>query len=758
MSEPRRPSDAPVNLKDPRLRRAAPHNTSDTASSPAIEKRDPLVVREGTSSGANTPQRSDASLETTLRPNIDPADREKSLITLFSNATDSRLLSRDRDYLEKKVKKARAEYERVQRTHAQFPLMVHQSAQNLKKVEECYKVAQQEADQHGTAERAAVRDFLRLFVDQPVKDSSRYEALLTENNDLRHQFQSLQSQYSSQREITEKSTHELAKVIAENDDLKKRVFDQEGSLKALSQDIISWQDSQRQVEKSVETLRDDMRDTSKTAERFLEFESFRKSAQLKAKATQGGLELVEEKVLSIEKTLSLQQKDESRDKGEIALLHQEVLRLQDGIKANESGVDAVKKEVDTLRKSDEAQSERIKVLGNNVDQLSESLVDHKTTTLNALAQQMDDRLAQVAVEWDLVKSRLCNQDKETERIEHELCAKVTSLQQELTKLEQTSSAIEKVPAVAALTPRVEELEQLQKKLQNGFESVRHNFQWLDQRFNSLKTTELHRSILASIGPVLPKYDQGLIDLAKVAEEIKQLRNKNDQTARIADDNSPVKDEGVGQLRLDYDALTKQFRESRDKVMLNINELQHTQLRSGNEASLFRENIENKLEELENQIHELRRSMKRSGSSKRPTPDCDDLGFSIKARSQARPLERRTTAMSERRYTEQSARSQMSRRTEDVESADESNPEASQQEQERLGMLAKFKGPATSSLHTSVDDESLMKSPARVRDRQLGKRKRSEREDPKDTAIAESEAEDVGRPRRRTRKWDERASL
>jgi hypothetical protein len=691
-------------------------------SSPATEKRDPFGAREGTSSGANTPQRSDVSLENTLQPTIDPADREKSLITLLSNATDSRLLARDREHLEKKVKKARAEHERVQRTHAQFPLMVHQSAQNLKKVEACYKAAQQQADQHVAAERASVRDFLRLFVDQPVKDSSGHEALLAENNDLRRQFQSIQSQHSSQLEVTEKTANELAKVIAENDDLKQRLLSQEHSLTALGQEIISLQYSQKQsienVEQSVRTLRQDMRDTSKTAEKFLEFESFRKSSQLKAKDTQGAMEAVDERVLSIEKTVSV--------------------------------IGTVKNELDSLRKSNEAQSGRIKnllenlttqraetkALGTSVDQLSESLDNHKATTLAALAQQTDDRLAQ---------------NKEIQRVENESSAKVASLQRALTESEQALKATDKVPAGAekagALTSKIEEMEKQQKKVQKLLESVQHNFQWLDHRFNNLHTVELHRKITAYLAPVLPKFDQGLIDLAKTEEDIKRLRSQID--TQTADDNGPLQDKDAGQLRSDYDALTKQFRESRDKLMLNINELQHTQLRSGNEASKLRENTESKLKEFEDQINDLRRSIKRSGSAKRSTPDSDRLGFSIKGRSQAPLSERRTPAMSERRP-------QVTRRTEDVESADELNSEASQQEQERLGMLAKFKRPATTSVHNSVDDEPLIKSPARVPDRQPGKRKRSEREDPKDMAVAESEPEDVPPPRRRTRKWEESA--
>ncbi|KAK5280247.1 hypothetical protein LTR40_006629 [Exophiala xenobiotica] len=737
MSDPRRPSDAPVNLKDPRLRRAASHNTGETVSSPATEKRDPFGAREGTSSGANTPQRSDVSLENTLQPTVDPADREKSLITLLSNATDSRLLARDREHLEKKVKKARAEQERVQRTHAQFPLMVHQSAQNLKKVEACYKAAQQQADQHVAAERASVRDFLRLFVDQSVKESSGHEALLAENNDLRRQFQSIQSQHSSQLEVTEKTANELAKVIAENDDLKKRLLNQERSLNTLGQEIISLQDSQKRsiknVEQSVTTLRQDMRDISKTAEKFLDF---RKSSQLKAKDTQGALEAVDERVLSIEKTVSVM----GTVKNELDSLKKSneaqsgrIKNLLENLTTQRAETKALGTSVDQLSTTQRAE---IKALGINIDQLSESLNNHKATTLATLAQQTDDRLAQ---------------NNEIQRIENESSAKVASLQRVLTESEQASKATDKVPAGAekagALTSKIEELEKQQKKVQKLLEALQHNFQWLDHRFNNLHTVELHRRITTYLAPVLPKFDQGLIDLAKTEQDIKQLRSQLD--TQTADDNGSLQDRDAEQLRSDYDALTKQFQESRDKLILNINELQHTQLRSGNEASKLRENTESKLKEFENQINDLRRSVKRSLSAKRSTPDSDRLGFSIKGRSQAPLSERRTPTTSERRL-------QVTRRTEDVESADELNSEVSQQEQERLGMLAKFKRPATTSVHNSVDDEPLIKSPARVPDRQPGKRKRSEREDPKDMAVAESEPEDVPPPRRRTRKWEESA--
>nr|KAK5450412.1 hypothetical protein LTR18_000428 [Exophiala xenobiotica] len=764
MSDPRRPSDAPVNLKDPRLRRAASHNTGETVSSPATEKRDPFGAREGTSSGANTPQRSDVSLENTLQPTVDPADREKSLITLLSNATDSRLLARDREHLEKKVKKARAEQERVQRTHAQFPLMVHQSAQNLKKVEACYKAAQQQADQHVAAERASVRDFLRLFVDQSVKESSGHEALLAENNDLRRQFQSIQSQHSSQLEVTEKTANELAKVIAENDDLKKRLLNQERSLNTLGQEIISLQDSQKRstknVEQSVTTLRQDMRDisktaekflefesfltvlrqdmpdTSKTAEKFLEFESFRKSSQLKAKDTQGALEAVDERVLSIEKTVSVM----GTVKNELDSLKKSneaqsgrIKNLLENLTTQRAETKALGTSVDQLSTTQRAE---IKALGINIDQLSESLNNHKATTLATLAQQTADRLAQ---------------NNEIQRIENESSAKVASLQRVLTESEQASKATDRVPAGAekagALTSKIEELEKQQKKVQKLLEALQHNFQWLDHRFNNVHTVELHRRITTYLAPVLPKFDQGLIDLAKTEQDIKQLRSQLD--TQTADDNGSLQDRDAEQLRSDYDALTKQFQESRDKLILNINELQHTQLRSGNEASKLRENTESKLKEFENQINDLRRSVKRSLSAKRSTPDSDRLGFSIKGRSQAPLSERRTPTTSERRL-------QVTRRTEDVESADELNSEVSQQEQERLGMLAKFKRPATTSVHNSVDDEPLIKSPARVPDRQPGKRKRSEREDPKDMAVAESEPEDVPLPRRRTRKWEESA--
>ncbi|KAK5462661.1 hypothetical protein LTS15_002373 [Exophiala xenobiotica] len=732
MSDPRRPSDAPVNLKDPRLRRAASHNTGETVSSPATEKRDPFGAREGTSSGANTPQRSDVSLENTLQPTIDSADREKFLITLLSNATDSRLLARDREHLEKKVKKARAEHERLQRTHAQFPLMVHQSAQNLMKVEACYKAAQQQADQHVATERASVRDFLHLFVDQPVKDSSGHEALLAENNDLRLQFQSIQSQHSSQLEVTEKTVNELAKVIAENDDLKQRLLNQERSLKALGQEIISLQSSQKQsienVEQSVTTLRQDMRDTSRTAETVLEFESFRKNSQLKAKDTQGALEAVDERVLSIEKTVSVigtlkNDLDSLRESDEAQ--SGRIKNLLENLTSQRAETKALGTSVDQLSTTQRAE---IRALGNNMYQLSQSLDNHKATTLAALAQQTDDRLAQ---------------NKEIQRVENESIAKVASLQRVLTESEQASKATDTAGAekAGAFTSKIEELEKQQKQVQKLLKSLQHNFQWLDHRFNNLHTVELHRKIAASLAPVLPKFDQGLIDLAKTEEDIKQLRSQIDTLT--ADDNGPLQGKDAGELRSDYDALTKQIRENWKQLILITNQLQSTQLRSGNEASKLRENTESKLKEFENQINDLRRSIKWSGSAKRSTPDSDRLGFSIRGRSQAPLSERQTPAMSERRP-------QVNRRTEDVESADELNSEASQQEQERLGMLAKFKRPSTTSVHNSVDDEPLIKSPARVPDRQPGKRKRSGREDPKDMAVAESEPEDVPPPRRRTK--------
>jgi chromosome segregation ATPase len=261
--------------------------------------------------------------------------------------------------------------------------MVHQSAQNLKKVEACYKAAQQQADQHVAAERASVRDFLRLFVDQPVKDSSGREALLAENNDLRRQFQSIQSQHSSQLEVTEKTANELAKVIAENDDLKQRLLNQERSLNTLGQEIISLQDSQKQsiknVEQSVTTLRQDMSDISKTAEKFLEFESFRKSSQLKAKDTQGALEAVDERVLSIEKTVSV--------------------------------IGTVKNELDSLKKSNEAQSGRIKnLLENLTAQRAETKalgtsMDQLSTTQRAEIKALGTNMDQLSESWTTIKPR-----------------------------------------------------------------------------------------------------------------------------------------------------------------------------------------------------------------------------------------------------------------------------------------------------------------------------------------------------------------
>ncbi|KAI1614826.1 hypothetical protein EDD37DRAFT_630647 [Exophiala viscosa] len=752
MTEPRRvPFEAQSASKDPRLRRTTSYNTTEAVYSPRQERKDALSAREGASTFADTRRRSDGNAVKPSGQEIDQNDSVKALRTLISSAVSGGLVRRKQDYFERELKVARDHYERTQRESKHHPIVIAQAEQDLKRIETSYKSTKQEADEYAAKESTVANDVLRLFVGLTANPA--VETLNTEVRALKHEVASVQASQISERKHAEKTNQDLVKVSAENSGLLSRVTDLEDITRRQEEDLKNL----KHIRQDVEALRKDLteqkeaRRSSKSVEQLSDFEAFRKSIQLKAKNTQDGLEAVEKK-------LSLLQHDVSGQKANASLVQEQLSKLSD-----------LKDEIAKLRKSDEGRSKAIaslhqdfikqladlKDLRNDMAELkgevAKSLVEHKATSLNDLAQQVDDRMAQVSVESDLAHARHTNVFNEVQRIERDFRSKIESLQQDLKNVagasltQPTASAAISDETVAALTQRLGVLEGQITDLQKGLEIQRHHFQSLDHRFNNLDTMKLYQRILQVVAPSLPKFEQRLVNVTEKVEQIEHkiehpepkldTRVEQPQRSEFAEETLTLKAQQES-LKTQQESLAQEFREGRDKIKEEIHEILVARMKSANDESSYRDTTKTKLKEIQVQISDLRQAISQTGSSKRGTPDSDLTGFSIKGRSQATSgLSRRTPQGQSKHEQPTSQNARPNGREDDEISGDELVPD----EVEASALLEKFKRPTTSSSHTSRED-STGRTPT--------KRKRFERDNSQEPTIAESDDEPPSRSRRR----------
>ncbi|KIV87067.1 hypothetical protein PV11_02638 [Exophiala sideris] len=745
MTEPRRISFEASNVsKDPRLRRTTSYHTPETTSSHINEKRDPLIAREGASGRSNAQQRSDGSAFRPSVQEIEQNDSVKSLRTLISSAVNGGLLKRKQEYFERELKSARDHYERTQRESKQFPVVIEQAEQEIKRIETSYNSTKQEADEYEVKESTVADAVLRLFVG--LSANPAVETLTAEIRALKQEVKTVQASQSSGRKRAEETDQALTKVSAQNSDLINRVTELENTVKRQEEDLRILKPTQQQIEALRKELneRKEAQESTKSKEQISDFEAFRKSIQLKAKNTQDGLEAVEGK-------LSLLQHNVSGQDATVSLVQEELSKL---------GV--LRDEIAKLRKSDEGRSKAIASLHQDyIKQLTDlkdlrsdiadlkgevakSLVDHKAKSLNDLAQQVDDRIAQVSIESDRRHTNIFN---EVQGIERDFRTKFENLQQDVKKVAETSitqptvSTASSEETIAALTQKLGVLEGHIIDLQKGLEIQRHHFQSLDHRFNNLDTVKLHQRILQVVAPSLPKFEQRLVKMTEKVEEIERkiehAEPKPDTGVEQAR-KSEVVEETLTEQKTQLESLAKEFREGRDKIKEEIHEILVARMKSANDESSYRDTTKTKLKEIQVQINDLRQAISQTGGTKRGTPDSDLTGFSIKGRSQASSrLSRRTPQEQPKPEQPTSLNARSNGTVEDEASGDEFPDEV-----EASALLEKFKRPTTSSSHTSREDST---------GRSTTKRKRSDRDNSEEPIIAESDDEAPSRSRRRGRR-------
>jgi len=749
MTEPRRvPFEAQNTSKDPRLRRTTSYNTTEAVYSPRHDRKDPLSAREGALTHADTRRRSDGNVVKPSGQEIDQNDTVKALRTLISSAVSGGLVKRKQDYFERELKAARDHYERTQREFKHIPIVIVQAEQDFKRIETSYDSTKQEAADYAAKESTIANDVLRLFVG--LSANPAVETLTTEVRALKQEVASVQASQISERKHAEETNQALTKVSAQNSDLLNRVTELEDTIRTQKEDLKNL----KHIQQDVEALRNDLteqkgaRESSKSGEQLSDFEAFRKSTQLKAKNTQDGLEAVEKK-------LSLLQHDVSGQNVVASLVQEELSKLS-----------GLKDEIAKLRESDEGRSKAIaslhqdyikqladlKDLRNDIaalkGEVSKSLVEHKATSLNDLAQQVDDRMAQVTVESDLARARHTNVFNEVQRIEGDFRTRLENLQQNLkdlalrTSLKQpTTSAAISEETVATLTQKLGVLEGQTTDLQKGLEIQRHHFQSLDHRFNNLDTMKLYQRILQVVAPSLPKFEQRLVNMTEKVEKIEHKIEHPEPKldTRVEQPQRSESTEETVALKVQQENLAQEFREGRDKIKEEIHEILVARMKSANDESSYRDTTKTKLKEIQVQINDLRQVISQTGSTKRGTPDSDLTGFSIKGRSQA------TSGLSRRTPQEQSKHDQSTpqnarpnSRVDDEISGDELIPD----EVEASALLEKFKRPTTSSSHTSRED-SIGRPPT--------KRKRFDTDNSEEPVIGESDEEPPSRSRRRGRR-------
>ncbi|KIW12280.1 hypothetical protein PV08_09557 [Exophiala spinifera] len=765
MSVSSRAGDAHVNPKDPRLhRRTVLHEPSNIVSSPALEKNKSAVLRDETIP-ETTVQHGNGSTP----PGPTTTDRETAMMTMISNAIDGRLLSRNRENAERSLKKVRAAHERVQRTHSQYPLVVHQSAQSLKKAEETFQAAQQEMEAHLAADKTRLEDFLRIFVDGPAKRSTEHQAQRAELNELRQELKAMQTQISSGSKKSELMSAELAKVTtdltrssSENDELKKRASHQETTIETLTLQL-------KELQQSYDGLIKTFKDNSDTMRREME-DAFKKSTQLQGKAMRSDLGAVEDRVSRLEKNVASQSDSQSCDAVAVQDLRTELSRLQESCKTRDRVVNTTKNEVESLKKSTDVQSERIQnlfgritdqqleiqALRTDVDQFKSevlnSLNDHRVSSLTSIAKKIDDSIEQQNIELELIKAYNDRQAKELERIEKDLTTSVqkglkeaeeslkashdnamaldridNELKSKATAFEKEVRDIRKSPhpvpqassandsSTAGLAPRIQQLETLTKKQQEDISVVSHNFRWLDHRFNNLETSKLHRAILKSLDPLLPKFEQGLRAVAKLEEEMQQTQATINGIVTKLEGN-------LEQLHSDFETRSRETKEKQDNMRDLLTEAQGAQIRSLIETSKNNEQIS----ALTKQLDDIRRIVQRTENVIQSSPDTDGMGLSIKGSHERATAQYTRSKNAYGGQRESHPHFRPDREYEGRDSPDELNDDSS--ERTHSVLLEQFQATATKSIQSPVL-RSPLPSPMRGRGARHGKRKHSETESP-----------------------------
>lgn len=585
--------------RDPRVRaRTASGHVADP--SPPLHhgheqgRSDYFARREGSSaSGATTPHSTLSNVQNSHLARDDANELQKALATFVSSAVDSNLANRKRDYVQTEARAARAEYERHQRCYPQFPVVIDQALEKQKKTEADYEFCEEETSRCAEVQSAATSDLVRLLLDAETKDTEHPRSGVTQADELRQGNEKLRLQTTTNTE-DERVSGTIARLVVENEELRKRVHGLQDKLPALKQEnealrksVYSLQDRAKMIEQDLRELPSmrrqvleistkvegslrkdiaDVKEQAQTLSKSLEqgatgLESMKKSTNLRSKDFESRLEAIEEKMASLQKHLSHGHPDANKLGPKIAVLEGKVEASETRIRKIESESNAVKDELSALQQSGAEIPDRIqglqqsleshiqdwKLLQDDVSALkleaTTSLRSGANEDLTAQVQGLYSKVEEFTSETSRTnKARDDFLAEEIERINHDLIDRIGRLQDRLTEAETawqdrastdllSSEHRKMLEDVGGWIPRLREWEASLSKLQKGLDKHTHLIQWQTHRFDNLTTETLARQIIAILSPVLPRFEEGLV---KVEAELERIWKKLDQPTSMAE--------------------------------------------------------------------------------------------------------------------------------------------------------------------------------------------------------------------------------
>ncbi|EXJ91466.1 hypothetical protein A1O3_00014 [Capronia epimyces CBS 606.96] len=593
--------------RDPRIRaRTASHNVSDPSPAPSHgeqERRDYFTKRDCSASEVNTPQSPRSNGQNPRLARSEASELQKALLAFVSNAVDSSLARRKRDFMQAKAQSARTKYERYQRCFAQFPVVVEQALEEQKEIDSDFEYTQHEMRRCSEAENGATSDLARRLFDIVAKDNQESRSHAAQLHDLRRDMEELRSQATTNKEAQEAAA-KLVDLAAENEALWKRVNSLQDRLPAIRQENEAVQKSVYSLQDRVKTMEQDLRDSRQRESEYsakmdvslrkeiveVREQTQKLSADVKLleegsnglesmkKSTNLELTQIQTRLGDAEDKMGLLQKDVAGDMRETETLYSQLAdikgkfeTLENSIRSVESESHAMKDRFSTLQQTGTGFTDRIKLLQESLDgqirnwnslrtdvsalksELATSLAQSSNEDLRAQLQELHDRVEKFTSETAREnKARDGLLAEEIERINQDLSDRIDEIQHELMEVEKASKAqlsapslstehLQKLEILAGLQPRLRELEAGVGRLQKGLEKNIHMIQWQTHRFDNLTSETLVRQMIGVLSPILPKFEQGLV---KVEAEIMQIQRKLAEPMAKVDAPPPENEQSI----------------------------------------------------------------------------------------------------------------------------------------------------------------------------------------------------------------------
>ncbi|KIW99416.1 uncharacterized protein Z518_11404 [Rhinocladiella mackenziei CBS 650.93] len=668
-------SDTSGPSRDPRRRtRTTSYNNAEPA----------MTLNRGAerdNSGANTPRKNQSTNDEIAASTLsDFGDLPKSILTLLSNVIDSALAKRKTSYLETEAKTAQAEYDRSQKTSAQFPIVIEQAFQRKKKIDSICESAKTELRASRAAENISAQDLVRLLVDAVARDTQRL--LTTQISTLQRDLDNLRSQHDSKNEGTDLAASRIANLVAENERIRTHLNVLQDKMKQMEEELRELRSVRRSDIGTSDALVDELRketaeQVQKVRNEFKSLDELPDRLDRLHKSTYLKEETIRNRCQAVETNLATLLKETSQDMAEQAALRSQLSDIQYGLERVKTssadlqvGTNTLRNEVGNLQKSSEAQSDKVHTLQRFLEkqheelqsfesalagaksEMSKSFASHTDAAANALASRMDDKFEKFTTEVDRANNaRDALIVEDIKRTERDLRAKFESIQQQLMEVEKGSKSRLDVPqlsnehlqtleSAAALVPRIRELESQLETLRKGLEKQVHLSQWQSHRFDNLTSETLARQMIGVVAPTLPKFEQGL---GKVEAEVQNLRSRLEQPSHMAEEFTAEQDERLRALeenidgarthaRSNYDSLVREFRKTRDNIVNDIKKLQMSHTRSIKNYSKYHASTNKKLDEIETYLEDLRPQLGKSSSAEAVSPTSTEWAALVSKRT------------------------------------------------------------------------------------------------------------------------------